>query len=753
MSVATFLASCASAPLPAVAPQAPCQEPVVAQAAPVNTTPEALPDTTLLDALSATRSFRLGRPEKITITPDGKIALFLRAKPRDPTRELFAFDLESGVESTIVTASSLLAGAEEHLTAEEHARRERMRQIARGIADFKLAPDGHTILIPLSGKIFLFDLANNHSRALALPEGAPVDPRFSPDGKNLAYTRNGDLFIFDLAANSERRITHRANSDVSYGEAEFVAQEEMDRMEGYWWSPDSKQLLVEEANTAGMEIFHIADPAHPESDPITSAYPRVGKANAKVKLFLVGIRGGRMAEVRWDHAAFEYLAKVVWEKGSNPAILVQNRKQTDELLLSVDPRTGTSRELLREHDDAFLNIDPELPRFLENGKFLWTTERHGAWQVELRNADGSFAENITMPELGYRALVHVDLALKNVVVQASTDPTQTQLYRVSLDGTNREATALTTEVGAHEGYFADNVSTWIEDINAFDGTRAVRVRKADGSIGHELKSVAEAPPYLPNVTLETVTIGENRELHAAVIRPQNFDATKHYAVLDSVYGGPHYNSVTATRYRYFLQQWFADQGFIVVAIDGRGTQNRGRDWERAISHDVISTPLADQAAGVRALAAKHPEMDAERAGIFGWSFGGYFSLHAVLREPGLFRAAVAGAPVTDWLDYDTHYTERYMGLPDENAAGYASTSALTWASHLERPLLIVHGTADDNVYFLHSARMTEALVRAGREFEFLPLSGQTHMVADPALSRRADERMLTFFLRHLGHPR
>jgi dipeptidyl-peptidase-4 len=283
---------------------------------------------------------------------------------------------------------------------------------------------------------------------------------------------------------------------------------------------------------------------------------------------------------------------------------------------------------------------------------------------------------------------------------------------------------------------------------AADGQRAAVVRRADGSRAGELRSVAERPAALPTPEHVSVSI-DGREHHAVVLRPRAFERGRRYPVLLSVYGGPHASVVKSDPYTYLLDQWYADGGFVVVRADGRGTPGHGRAWERAIHQQLASVALDDQVAILRAVAAERPELDLDRVGITGWSFGGYLSTMAVMLRPDVFRAGVAGAPVTDWRNYDTHYTERYMGLLPESQAAYDQNSALTYASRLERPLLIIHGTTDDNVYFTHSLELSQALFRAGKSFEMLPLAGFTHMVPDPVVKKALSRRVLEFFRRNL----
>ena len=280
-----------------------------------------------------------------------------------------------------------------------------------------------------------------------------------------------------------------------------------------------------------------------------------------------------------------------------------------------------------------------------------------------------------------------------------------------------------------------------------DGRRAQTVRSSDGRQLRQLQSVAEQPPFIPQI--ELTAVGSRPSFHAVLVRPRNFDSRCRYPVIVSVYGGPHAQTVVAAPSAYLLQQWIADHGFIVVSVDGRGTPSRGRSWERVLKGNLIDIPLDDQVAGLKALGRKYRELDLDRVGIYGWSFGGYFSAIAVMRRPDVFDVGVAGAPVAEWLDYDTHYTERYLGLPDDNPSGYADSSVLTYAKNLEKPLLIIHGTADDNVYFSHSLKMSNALFRAGKPHDFLALSDFTHMVADPLVTTRLYQRIVDYFRDHL----
>ncbi len=695
------------------------------------------PPTDFLRSYTETRGYMLGRPVAARPTPDGKAVLFLRSTARSPELSLWEYQVAGGAARELITPQEILRGASEHLSAEERARRERQRVTLRGFTAFDLSDDGALLLVTLSGRLYTVRRGDGKVTALATGEGV-IDPKLSPDGKRVAYVRDRDLYVLDLdGAGHERRLTTSNDPHVTNGLAEFVAQEEMFRFTGYWWSPDGKSLAYEEADTRGVETFQLADPARPDEPPHPVPYPRPGKANAAVRLAVIAAGGGKPAFVEWDRARFPYLATVSWGAGGPLTLLVQSRDQRDEELLAADAH-GKTHRLLAEHDDAWLNLDQTVPRWLSDGSgFLWSSERGGAWALELRDAKGALLRTLATDE-GWGGLLHVDEQARAAYYAGSPEPSEDHLFRVSLDG--GAPVKLTSEPGVHAATFARRAPVWVLSSTTLASMPRHTVHTVEGVSG-ELPSVAEAPPASHWPHAELLTVGP-RKLRVMVSRPRDFDPHKKYPVIVAVYGGPHHRQVTRAMQPLLLRQWLADHGYLVVAVDGRGTPRRGRAWERAIRGDFAGPTLDDQVAALDALAARLPEMDERRVGIYGWSFGGYMAALAVLRRPDRFRVGVAGAPVVDWMDYDTHYTERYLGLPADDAEGYRRSSLLTWAASLERPLLLIHGTSDDNVYFLHSLKLADALFRAGRRFDFLPLSGFTHMVPDPVVNERLQTRIL-----------
>lgn len=708
-----------------------------------------LADPAFLDQYAATFRFRLGTPAGITCVPGGKSVLFLRSAPRSFVQDLYEHDIESGAERVVLTAEALLGGGDEHLTAEELARRERMRMASRGIASYALSKDGRSILVPLSGRLFVVDRASGTRRELTSEAGYPIDPRFSPDGSMIACVRDGEVYVTDVASGIERRITSSAGGTIENGLAEFVAQEEMERREGYWWSPDGAFIAFQQTDTQGMEVFTIADPLNPEKEPQSWPYPRAGKANARVRLGVVSTRNGSTEPtwIEWDHGRHPYLARVNWPEKGPLTILVQNREQTEQALLEVEPTTGGTRALLTERDGAWLNLH-SAPKWLPAGGFLWISEADDEPRLELRDASGAFTRVITPAKFGFRGVVGIEADGKSALVSASAEPSESHVWRLALDG-SASPQRVTRERGTHGAVLAEDGQSWVLSSALPSGERSWMAHRAGGG-ATALRSVAESPKHEAEAIFARVRGASGvREYETAVLFPRGMKRGSKYPVILSVYAGPGHQQVTTATQGMLMDRWFADHGFIVARIDGRGTPNRGREWERVIRGNLIDAALDDQVDGLRGLAARYPEMDLTRVGVYGWSFGGYFSAMAAMRRPDVFACGVAGAPVADWRDYDTHYTERFMGLPEANSAGYDRSSVLTYCKDLEVPLLIIHGTADDNVYFMHSLKMCDALFRAGKEYDFLALPGFTHMVPDPVVTRSLYGRIAEFFEEHL----
>jgi dipeptidyl-peptidase 4 len=693
-----------------------------------------------LQTFAETQNFSLGRPIEAMPTADGQSVIFLRSdSPRDRTTGLYRFDVASGQTEQLATPEKLLGDQSGNLSPEEKMRRERTRTKVTGITSFELSEDGDQIAFTLPGALFVYRLGTKSLVKLKTGAGNTIDATFSPDGRKIAYVRDYNLFVYDLEKDEERAITTGAAESHSCGLAEFVAQEEMDRRKGFWWLEDSRTILYQVNDSSKVEVWFVGDPAAPENPPYPSRYPRPGKENVDVRLAVSNAEGTDNAHdavrwIEWDRNKYPYLVRVSPSKFGPLTITVETRDQHELALLEANPETGATRPLLKEDDPDWVNIDQSVPAWLPSHEFVWTSEREGAWQLELRHEDGSLDKVVVPQEKGLQHFAGVTGSY--LFFLAGKNPSESDLWRA--DPSNTELTKLAG--GFHNVSLSENGASVLADTaSAPDSLAKTLIRRTDGSVLGELPSVAEEPPYFPRIEFSD----DSTKFVSSIVRPRNFDGSKKYPVIVDVYAGPGFDRVQKIAEPYLIDQWLADQGYVVVSFDGRGTPGRGRDWERAIYQRFGDIPLADQVSALTDLAAKHPEMDLKRVGITGWSFGGYMSALAVLRRPDIFKAAVAGAPVSDWLDYDTQYTERYLGLPGD--AIYAASSLIGDAPKLSRPLLLIHGTADDNVYFRHSLKLMDALEKAGCPFQFLPIVGSTHMVLDPRLRMQIEKRTVEFF--------
>jgi dipeptidyl-peptidase-4 len=698
----------------------------------MTTTWPALNDKLLADA-AATFNFKLGVPAVLAITKDGSV-LFRRTPAREFASDLYELSPDGSVK-TLARVSEMMGSAEEKLSDAEKARRERTRTATRGVVDIGVSDDGKTVMVPLGGVFHLIDRASG-KRVVVDPKGGAYDPHLSPDGQTIAFVRDGDLWT--IAPGGEPKQLTKHPEGIEYGVAEFAAQEELGRRRGFWWSPDGKQIAFQRTDARRVDTIYVSDARHPEKPPVPFKYPRAGTNNAIVDLGVIAASGGQPKWITWDLAKYPYLAAVEWSYGPLTATVL-DRDQTEVAVLALD--NGQIKSLLTERDDAWINVNAGAPRWLDDGSgFLWMTEAKGDWVLQLRGPDGALVRELNTPDFGLRKVVGVDGRF--ALVEAHTDPKLQDIYKLPLDGA--APVKLTDGNGVSDAKSKHGVV--IIDTQLEKGGRTIVALRGDKRV--EIPNAQERPSLVPSTVFETVQVG-GRTHHVAITRPRAFDKTKRYPVILKVYAGPHLTYVQAGRDNYVMDQWYADAGFIVVRSDNRGTPNRGRTWERAFLKDLITVAIEDQSSALEAVGARHRELDLGRVGVVGWSFGGYFATMAVLLRPDLYKAGVAGAPVTDWALYDTAYTERYMKTPQANAEGYKSTSALTHAHKLSRPLLVIHGITDDNVHFAHTLALIETLYVAGKRAEVITLSA-THMVPDPKLNLAREQVQIDFFRDHLG---
>ncbi len=694
-----------------------------------------------------TQRFGLGVPRGFSVSPDGEHVVFVRSgSGTDRSHLLWVLDLPADggkpAERVVADPSALLAGAAEELSAEERARRERSREGSAGIVGYAVDGAVELAAFALSGRLFTAELRAGTARELPVP-GPVIDPRPSPDGRRVAYVSGGALRVVGADGSGDAELAVPEDAHTTYGLAEFIASEEMGRDRGFWWSPESDRLLVARVDDRAVRRWYIADPAHPEREPQRVGYPAAGTPDAEVRLFLYALDGSR-TEVVWDRERFPYLARVHWSAAGAPLLLVQARDQRTARVLAVDTVAGTTATVREEEDPAWIELLPGVPCWAPDGRLVRVGDESGARALTVGE------ERLTDAALHVRAVVDVggdDVLVTASAGAAAAEPEtgEAHVYRVSARGAER----VSEGAGWHGAVRCGAVTVLVSARPDAPGAVARVLR--DGEQVAVVGSAAVEPPLRARPVF---TEAGERRIPCAVLLPSWYEEGQGpLPVLMDPYGGPHGPRVVAAHNAHLTSQWFAEQGFAVVVADGRGTPWRSPAWEKAVLRDFAVT-LEDQVAAVRALAERFP-LDLDRVAVRGWSFGGYLAGLAVLRRPDVFHAAVVGAPVTDWRLYDTHYTERYLGVPEAEPEVYAAQSLLTddglsAPEEPARPMMIVHGLADDNVVVAHALRLSSALLAAGRPHEVLPLSGVTHMTPQEQVAENLLLLQVDFLKRSLG---
>ena len=671
-----------------------------------------------------TQRFTLGAPRDVTVSADGELVAFLRSGgPEDPVTALWALDLPDGEERCVADPRALLGGELDDLPPEERARRERAREAAAGLTGYATDAAHRVAAGALAGQLVAADLRTGTARLVPVP-GPVIDPRPDPTGRRVAWVDGRGLWVADLDdPGGARRLLFDDDPEVRWGVAEFIAAEEMDRFRGYWWAPDGGSLLVARVDDRPVQRWWIADPARPDQPPTEVAYPAAGTADADVTAWIVGLDGSRL-EVSWDRAAWPYLVAAAWDD-HGPLLTVEPRDQRAVQVLAADPATGATEVLATDRDDVWVERAPGTPARLGDGRLVRCSDGAGVRQLLV---DGAA---VTPEDLAVRAVVHVGPDEVLFTANPVDDATGALVWRWSAAGLE----PLTRGAGVHTAAAGGRTLVIRSTSLDQDGATVTILTPPAEAPGSEpataptvrtLRSLAATPLVQPDVRIHHLGA---RRLATAILLPRGHEPGQRWPVLLDPYGGPHAQRVLQARGAFSSSQWFADQGFAVVVADGRGTPGRGAAWERAVRGDLAGPPLEDQLDALAAAAELEPALDLSRVAIRGWSFGGFLAALAVLRRPDAVHAAIAGAPVTDWRLYDTFYTERYLGRPQDDPEAYERSSLLADAARLDRPLLLIHGLADDNVVSAHTLQLSAALLAAGRPHQVLPLTGVTHMAS------------------------
>ena len=697
-----------------------------------------------LEAITGTAPLSGPTLMKPQVSPDGARVTFLRGKDSDRNRlDLWEYDIASGQTRLLVDSSVVLPGTET-LSDEEKARRERQRIAAySGIVDYQWAPDGNALLFPLGGELYLYDLGKTGAaavRRLTGGGGFATDPRISPRGTHASFIRGRNLWTIDLGSGEEIQLTFDGSDTIGNGVAEFVADEEMDRHTGYWWAPDDSAIAFARIDESPVPVQKRYEVYADRTDVVEQRYPAAGDRNVLVQLGVIAPEAG--AKPRWIDLGDEqdiYLARVDWRDPQRLTFQRQSRDQQKLELVEATLATGAQRVLATETSQTWVPLHNSL-RFLPDDRFLWSSERSGFQHLYLASEDGASLVPLTSGDWVVDEVVGVDAKAGWAWFTGTKDSAlEKHVYRVPLAGGAIEK--LSREAGMHAASFARNASVYVDGWSApgtppqlelfrNDGTKLTTLLRNDlDDPQHPYAKYRDAQRPLEFGTL-TAADGST-DLHYSLIKPEGFDPAMQYPVVVFVYGGPATQTVTRnwqSRGDTLFNQYLAQQGYVVFSLDNRGTPRRGRDFGGALYGKQGTVEVDDQLRGIEWLKAQ-PWVDPARIGVHGWSNGGYMTLMLLARTDA-YACGVAGAPVSDWALYDTHYTERYMGLPDANPAGYRDARVLQHIDGLvgeDAPeLLLIHGMADDNVLFTNSTAVMSALQQRGQPFELMAYPGAKH---------------------------
>lgn len=712
-------------------------------------------------------------PRLLKVSPDGSRVTFLRGRADDGNRlDLWEYRIRDGQTRRLVDAD-WLGPRDEALSDEEKARRERARIAAfSGIVDYQFAPDGRSILFPLAGALYLYDLRGEGTeavRALTRAEdGFATDPKVSPGGRYVSFVRAGALWAVPIAGGAPLRLSPAAEGTVTWAMAEFVAQEEMDRLTGYWWAPDDSAVAFTRVDEAPVTLARRFEIYADRTEVIEQRYPAAGEPNVEIGLFVARLDGGEGAAnpppraIDLGPEKDIYLARVHWVDAKRLAFQRQSRDQRRLDLVLHDLAEGTQRILLTETSATWVNLNDDL-RWLPGGRgFLWSSERSGRKQLYLYGLDGALQRQVTDTPWPIENVLALDAARGLVYVHApGPDPLEKHVYAHPLRG--GEPRRLTTEAGWHEAVFAGGGQVFVATHSAPDTPPRVRLFDASGRQRAVLEAnpLDDDHPYAPFAAghlapeYGTLAAEDGQTLHYAVIKPPGFDPARRYPAIVRYYGGPgrqfvrrDWTAGVNTGITDLLSQYWARQGYVVFAIDNRGTPRRGKVFEDPLYRKMGTLDVADQKVGIEWLAAQ-PWIDRARIGAFGWSYGGYLTLMLLAKAPDLVHAGAAVAPVSDWALYDTHYTERYMDHPKANVEGYREGNVLTYADAIRGRLLLIHGMADDNVLFTHSTALMAPLQARAFPFDLMTYPGGKHGLVGTPVRTHVYEAIDRFFAREL----
>ena len=704
----------------------------------------------------------------LKISPDGSRVTYLQGKANDKDRlDLWEYNLHDGQARVLVNAD-VLAPDREKLSDEELGRRERQRTAAlSGIVEYSFAPSGRALLFPLGGELYNYVLAKPATDALSRithSQGFATDSSISPRGGYVAYVRDQNLYTYDLAKKKEKALTSDGRGPIKNGMAEFVAQEEMDRRTGYWWSPDDTHIAFARVDETPVKITQRFEIAADNVATFAQRYPAAGDANVLVRVGVADVRTGATTWIDLGPETDIYLARVNWlPDGRTIAIQRESRDQRRLDLLFADIATGKTHPVLTETSDSWIELHDELTFLNKAREFVWASSRDGFPHLYLYDYEGRLVRRLTagdwsVDDFRARAIKAVDEQRRLLYFTATAkSPVERHLYSVSLDTQDpHKMDRITREDGLHSIVMPPDASFYVDTFNSTEQPPQVSVHGPDGALTtylleNRLDGNHPAAPYLVENSVPefgTLAAADGQQLHYRLFKPLHFDPKKQYPAIVDVYGGPGAQRVLNSWSGSSFIQILTRAGYVVFQLDNRGTAFRGTAFQSPIHGKLGEIEVADQVSGAHWLGSQ-AFVDPSRIGVWGWSYGGYMTLMLMFKAPDVFKAGAAGAPVTDWSLYDTHYTERYLKSPKHNSAGYEASSVLPYAKDLQGKLLVLHGMADDNVLFLHSTKLFRRLQDLGKPFEVMVYPGAKHGLVRQHDGRHAYATILRFFNQNL----
>ena len=698
-------------------------------------------------------------PKSLKFSPDGSRVTYLQGKSDDLYRyDLWEYNIASKENKLLVDSQSLFSGPE-NLSDEEKARRERQRIYGVGIMEYQFSIDGSALLFPLNGDIYYYHLETNKAKRLTETKGFETDVKFSPKGNYVSYIREQNIYVLRIESGEERQLTKDGGGVIKNGMSEFVAQEEMSRMTGYWWSPNEQNIAFLRVDETPVQTVIRNEIYAEKIELIEQRYPATGTNNVHIQLAVTDIKGKRIRFVDIGNNKDIYIPRVKWLKDSKKfSYQLQSRDQKTLTLHTYELKKRREKSLLTEKSDHWINLHKDLTFLNDNQTFIWASERDGYKHLYHYTLKGELISQLTKGEWVVDSLIHVDEQNGWVYFTGRADtPLERHLYKVPLSGKSPENVQRITK---RNGFHSINFSATGENyINSFSNTKTpkqVSLHRANGEHVTWLAENAVTPehpiaPYYDDLVMPEFgslkSDDGQADLFYKLYKPKNMQPGKKYPVIVRVYGGPHAQRVTNTWQGADMTQHMLQQGYIVYQLDNRGSNYRGTAFEFPIYETLGQVEVADQITGVKFLHTL-PYVDKERIGIFGHSYGGYMALMSMFKAGDYFKAGVSGAPVTDWLLYDTHYTERYLNHPKVNAGGYQQSSVFPYVAGLSGPLMVYHGMADDNVLFTNTTKLIKALQDEGKLFELMTYPGSKHSMRGKKVKVHLNKTIMDFFNRH-----